>query len=166
VPEVNGGSYSVDWSVPTGVNRSPRTSGMTGQRVAQPVAAGPLGMEASLVEVYGQVTVTVRGEVDLATAGTLWEALRKATVPGNTLVVDLSGTLFMDSTGLDVLLRARRHLATIGSTILLRSPHERVLKLLEASGLDGVFPIEFVRGPNDNDLDLGEPGEREAQPSG
>jgi anti-sigma B factor antagonist len=161
VPEVNGGSYSVDWSVPTGVNRSPRTSGMTGQRVAQPVAAGPLGMEASLVEVYGQVTVTVRGEVDLATAGTLWEALRKATVPGNTLVVDLSGTLFMDSTGLDVLLRARRHLATIGNTILLRSPHQRVLKVLEISGLGRVFPIGLETGPNVNDRNLSDQHVRE-----
>jgi anti-anti-sigma factor len=72
----------------------------------------------------------------------------------------------MDSSGLDVLLRARRHLATIGSTILLRSPHERVLKLLEVSGLDRVFPIEPVRGPNDNGHDLVGPGEQEAQAAG
>jgi anti-sigma B factor antagonist len=123
-------------------------------------------MEASLVDVDGQITVTVRGEVDLATAGALWETLQKASVAGTTLVVDLSGTSFMDSSGLDVLLRARRHLVTIGSTILLRSPHERVLQLLEVSGLDRVFPIEPVRGPNDNGHDLVGPGEQEAQPSG
>jgi anti-sigma B factor antagonist len=123
-------------------------------------------MEASLVEVNGQVTVTVRGEVDLATAGALWEALQKATVPGTTLVVDLSGTRFMDSSGLDVLLRARRYLATIGSTILLRSPHERVLKLLEISGLDRVFPIELEGGRKNNDRDLGGPDNPEGQVRG
>jgi anti-sigma B factor antagonist len=121
-------------------------------------------MEASLVDVDGQITVTVRGEVDLATAGALWETLQKASVAGTTLVVDLSGTSFMDSSGLDVLLRARRHLATIGSTILLRSPHERVVKLLEVSGLDRVFPLEPERGPNDSEP--GGPGEREWQPPG
>jgi anti-sigma B factor antagonist len=108
-------------------------------------------MEASLVDVNGQVTVTVCGEVDLATAGALWEALQRAAVPSSTLVVDLSATSFMDSSGLDVLLRARRHLATIGSTILLRSPHERVVNLLEVSGLDRVFPVELGRGPSGPD---------------
>jgi anti-sigma B factor antagonist len=121
-------------------------------------------MEASLVETDGQVTVTVSGEVDLATAGALWDTLQKAAVPGTTLVVDLSGTLFMDSSGLDVLLRTRRHLAAIGSTIVLRSPHNRVRKLLEVSGLDRIFPIELEREPDDHDL--GEQGVRERQQPG
>lgn len=161
--EVNGDGYTVDWSVATGVNRSPRLSRTPGPK-AQSVVGDPLGMEASLVDVDGQITVTVRGEVDLATAGALWETLQKASVAGTTLVVDLSATSFMDSSGLDVLLRARRHLATIGSTILLRSPHERVVKLLEVSGLDRVFPLEPERGPNDSEP--GGPGEREWQPPG
>jgi hypothetical protein len=120
VPEVKGGGCSVDWSVPTGVNRSPRSSGTPGHRV----------------------------------------------VPGNTLVVDLTGARFMGSSHLDVLLRARRRLATIDSTIPLRSPHERVLKLLEVSSLDRVFPVEFVRGPNDNHHDPGGPGKREGRLAG
>jgi anti-anti-sigma regulatory factor len=103
---------------------------------SQPVSRGALGMEASL------------------------------TVPGATLRIDLSGTRFMDSSGMDVLLRPRRHLATIGSTILLRSPHERVAKLLQVSGLDRVFPIELERGPKESGHDLGEPGEHEGQPPG
>jgi anti-sigma B factor antagonist len=146
VPEQNSDGYSVDWSVPAGMNRSTRLLGISGQRAAQPGVEGPAVMEASLVEVNGQVAVVVCGEVDLATAGALWEALQRAAVPSSTLVVDLSGTSFMDSSGLDVLLRARRHLATIGSTILLRSPHERILKLLEVSGLDRVLPVELERG--------------------
>jgi len=120
-------------------------------------------MEACLVAVDGQITVTVRGEVDAATAGALREALKGATVPGTKLVVDLSGTLFMDSSGLNVLLRARSQLEKIGSTIVLRSPHERVLKVLRISGLDRIFPIELEPGQNDKDHDPEEPDEREGR---
>jgi anti-anti-sigma factor len=145
---MNGEAYAVDWSFPAGMNRLSRLSGAPGQRVAQSVAEKPLGMEACLLDADGQTTVTVRGEVDLATAGALWETLQKAAVAGTTLVVDLSGTRFIDSSGLDLLLRARRNLATMGSTIVLRSPHQGVLKVLQVSGLDRIFTIELEPGPN------------------
>ncbi len=73
----------------------------------------------------------------------------------------VSETRFIDSGGFDALLRARRHLATIGNTILLRSPHQRVLKVLEISGLGRVFPIGLETGPNVNDRNLSDQHVRE-----
>jgi anti-sigma B factor antagonist len=161
---MNGDGYSVDWTVASSAdNRPSRLSATLGKRAAQSVAASPPAMEASLVNVGGQVTVTVRGEVDIATAGALWETLQRATAPRTALIVDLSGTLFIDSSGLDVLLRARRHLASVGSTIVLRSPHKHVIKILEISGLAGIFPIEFEPGPGDQAEHLAALGAAERQ---
>jgi anti-sigma B factor antagonist len=163
---MNGDSYAVDWSVPASSNQSTCSSDATRREVARGASDNPLGMEANLVDMNGQTTVTVRGEVDIACAGALWETLQRGTVAGSTLVVDLSGTRFMDSSGLDVLLRTRRQLATIGSTLVLRSPHERVMKLLQISGLDGVFTIEVEPRPNDNGHEPSKRGRQEGQQLG
>jgi hypothetical protein len=48
VPEVNGDGYSVDWSVPAGVNRSPRSPGTPRDRVPVLVAKGLLGPDVLL----------------------------------------------------------------------------------------------------------------------
>ncbi len=160
MPELNGGGCAVGWSVTAGANRSPDLSTTPAKKVAHPVTDA-LGTGAPLVEVDARVTVTVRAEVDLAMAGALLEALQEAAAPGATLVVDLSAAPFMGSSGRDELLRTRGYLATIGSPIVLRSQQNRVLKLLEVSGLGPVFPVE--RGPKPNGHDLAEPGVRERQ---
>jgi anti-sigma B factor antagonist len=58
------------------------------------------------------VTVSVTGEIDFATADTLGEHLRAAidTVPAGTgtVLVDLSAVTFLDSAGINRLLRGRR----------------------------------------------------------
>jgi len=51
----------------------------------------------------GGSQLTLRGELDLATAGRLEQALASASAP---VVLDLRGLTFMDSTGVRVLLEA------------------------------------------------------------
>ena len=48
MPEVNGDGYSVECSVPTGVNRPPRSSGTPGQRMARPLVGTPFANERDL----------------------------------------------------------------------------------------------------------------------
>jgi anti-anti-sigma factor len=56
--------------------------------------------------------VAVRGELDLATVGTLEAELNR---PPGPIVLDLSGVSFIDSAGLTLLLRTTRNGCAIGN---------------------------------------------------
>ena len=78
---------------------------------------------------------TVRGELDIATAPALASAIEGTS---GRIVVDLTDTTFLDSTGL-------RTLTTIGKTddrklaLVCPSSNRAVLLVLELSGLDTVL---------------------------
>jgi anti-anti-sigma factor len=81
----------------------------------------------------GEHTLTLRGELDIATADQLTEALgRVAPGAGEQLTIDLSGVGFMDSTGLRVLIAANADAKAAGYGLLIvtgESPAKRVLEL-------------------------------------
>jgi anti-sigma B factor antagonist len=67
----------------------------------------PLHVERSRID--GVDVLVVQGELDIATAPRMISALNEALAEGESpLVVDLSKVLFMDSTGLALLMNARR----------------------------------------------------------
>ena len=67
----------------------------------------PLRVERTRVD--GLDVLLVEGELDIATAPRMISALNDALAEGeNPLVMDLSEVLFMDSTGLALLINARR----------------------------------------------------------
>jgi len=67
-----------------------------------------------------KTTVSVTGEVDLATAGLLEQEIRRAIAAGaRTLVVDLSQVGFMSSSGLHVLIRLDSALRARGGRLLI-----------------------------------------------
>jgi anti-anti-sigma factor len=77
--------------------------------------------------------VTLSGELDIATADQLTEALEGVQpVSGTGLVIDLTAVSFMDSTGLRVLIAANRNAAAGGYSLVIvtgESPAKRVLEL-------------------------------------
>jgi len=83
--------------------------------------------------------VRVAGELDLATVPDLDACL---VALDDDVVVDLAGLTFTDSTGIAALLRGRMRAAQRGRSFVLRSPADRVVKVLEIMGLDRVFTIE------------------------
>ncbi|MDA2811388.1 STAS domain-containing protein [Nocardiopsis sp. RSe5-2] len=86
--------------------------------------------------------VTVRGEVDLYTAPQLHSALVDALDDGaHRLVVEMSGVEFCDSTGMNVLLSAMKRSREQGGDLVLAAPRPAVTKILEVTGLDGVFTV-------------------------
>ena len=91
----------------------------------------------------GEVVVTMLGEVDMASGPLLWRCLAEA-IPdaARRLVIDLSGTTFIDSTGLAVFIRAREHLRHRGVELILRNPRSSARKLLSITGLDTVITIQ------------------------
>lgn len=91
----------------------------------------------------GEVVVTVLGEVDMASGPLLWSCLAEA-IPdaARRLVIDLSGTTFIDSTGMALFIRAREHLRHRGAELILRTPQASARKLLAITGLDTVITIQ------------------------
>jgi anti-anti-sigma factor len=83
--------------------------------------------------------VTVRGEIDMDNAGQLVDAI--TTIAG-TAVVDLSGVTFVDSTGLQGLLRAQKAARQRGDDVILRHPSKAVRRLLELTNLIDRFTVE------------------------
>lgn len=81
----------------------------------------------------------VEGEVDLAAADQLREALLESAAAG-TSVVDVSGITFIDSTGLHILLTAGQALNGAGP-LVLRSPSRAVQRLLSIALPDGTPEI-------------------------
>jgi anti-anti-sigma factor len=75
--------------------------------------------------------VRVEGELDLAVADQLKRAIDGAV--GGPVLVDLSGCSFIDSTGIAVVLLARRD----GERVAIHSPSEQVLRILSQVGLTG-----------------------------
>jgi anti-anti-sigma factor len=63
------------------------------------------------------------------------------------LVVDLSEVTFMDSTGLNALVRMNRAASAQGKLLSLRYPPERVRKTLSITALDTVLRIEASGAP-------------------
>jgi anti-sigma B factor antagonist len=86
--------------------------------------------------------LAVRGEVDVYSAPALKERIDELIEAGKTtLIVDLSGVAFLDSTGLGALVEARAATTEAGGTLPLVCSQERILKLFTITGLDGVFSI-------------------------
>jgi anti-anti-sigma factor len=94
-------------------------------------------------EVDARLVITVRGELDLATAPQLEETLLPPLRDGSSVLLDLRDLGFMDSTGVRVIVAA--HLAAEehgGHLALARcAPDGPVGRVLEISGLDGVLDV-------------------------
>lgn len=82
------------------------------------------------------------GEVDAATLPALRSGLDAAVEdPARDLVLDLAGVQFMGSSGLSMLVEARRVTAARGGTLRLAAPPRAVLRPLELSGLLELFTV-------------------------
>jgi anti-sigma B factor antagonist len=105
----------------------------------------------SLDDSHGDVLiVVVRGEHDIYTAPALRDRLEQAlggtegAGPPTGVIVDLSGSTFLDSSILGALLEARRQALErgLGYVVCLgEEPEPGVQRILEITGLVPVFPV-------------------------
>jgi anti-sigma B factor antagonist len=77
--------------------------------------------------------VALSGELDLATSQGLPDTLNE--IAGPTVVVDLAGLSFVDSSGITALVLARQRIEGRGSSFVLTRPQEQVAKTFEIIGL-------------------------------
>jgi len=104
----------------------------------------PEEMRITLARVGASTHVaTVTGELDLYTAPTLRERLWALAEDGSgTVIVDLSGVSFIDSTALGVLAATAKLLRRHGEELVVATDDPRLVRLLEVTGLRGLLSVE------------------------
>lgn len=101
-------------------------------------------MEVSfaLDEREGVPVLSVAGEIDVYTAPRLREQLLELANGGTTrAIVDMTEVSFVDSTGLGVLVSGLKRFREAGGDLVLVVVQPQILKVLEITGLTGVFSI-------------------------
>lgn len=91
----------------------------------------------------GERGLAVSGEVDVATAGQLADALTDCIEAGEgTVRVDISAVTLIDSSGLGALVVASEALRRNGRVLELRRPQAIVTKALTVTGLDQILTVD------------------------
>ena len=86
--------------------------------------------------------VELSGEADVTNSDVLREALEAEVAKQHgTLIIDLSGLRFMDSSALHVILRASRAMDRQGGVLVLASPRDPVAKMLRLTAADQLIPV-------------------------
>ncbi len=90
----------------------------------------------------GWISLLVTGEVDLATVGELQAAIDQVYDAGQSaLVVDLTGTSFMDSTGLKALVMADRRFTEAERGFAVAVSGGPISRLIDLSGVNASIRV-------------------------
>jgi anti-sigma B factor antagonist len=102
----------------------------------------PPAFQVDWAPVSGAPGVAVRGEVDINTVAQLSEALDHAVRESSgALIVDLSDVVFLGSTGLTALVRARAQLGREDRALVVVCPPGPVRRLFELVGIVDLFEL-------------------------
>jgi anti-sigma B factor antagonist len=115
------------------------------------VSPAPFAVESETLE-GGIRAFTVRGELDMNTAPELERSLDEALAePGISILLDLSGCEFIDSTGIALIVRTWQRLdggnSPSGGRLALCCPGTQVERLLKITGVEGSIPLHEGREP-------------------
>jgi anti-sigma B factor antagonist len=95
-----------------------------------------------------RATINMIGEIDLFSAPTVYAWMWKTSLNGKrSLIVNLEDLDFMDSSGLQALLRLREKLRSRKKSIVLTGAKPQIKKLFMLTGFDKLFPELEVRIP-------------------
>ena len=89
----------------------------------------------------GHVVFALRGELDVAGAAGVIAALTAAAAGNPRIVVDLAALEYIDCYSLGALGRVRAQARQAGGDLLLAAPRGLVRRLLDLTGLIGVFAV-------------------------
>ncbi len=103
---------------------------------------GRLVCDVGATPANGLRTVTVRGEVDLATAPDLEACVRQALDDApRGVVLDLEGLTFIDSSGLRALVSVSKDAGARGASVGLRNVPRHAQRVLDLTGLSDWFKL-------------------------
>jgi len=83
--------------------------------------------------------VTVRGDIDLASANDLEACGRSALDGASSVVVDMAGVTFLDSSGLRSLVILQEEAQSQGTSMTLRGTQRNVRRVFDLTGLASTF---------------------------
>jgi anti-sigma B factor antagonist len=90
----------------------------------------------------GQHVLALTGEIDLYTSPEFKDELLRVAADGaEYVVIDLTETTFIDSTGLGVILRGVERLGRSGGKLVVVCTDRNIRKVFEVTGLDRVFTL-------------------------
>jgi anti-sigma B factor antagonist len=107
------------------------------------MATPPEEFAISTTEIDDRAHLTLRGELDIATAPELEDLLTERIDANQEVIVDLRGLEFMDSSGIRVLVAAHARAGRAGTRLFIvrPAPGTAVAKIVEVAGLDGELNI-------------------------
>jgi anti-sigma B factor antagonist len=108
--------------------------------LSEAVSALP-GQFFEISQAGGLPVVRAPEEIDVANSGQFRSALLSAATLGPTVIVDLSGTAFCDSSGLSVLVRALRRAQAEGGELRLVVCTPAVQRIIAVTGVETIFPV-------------------------
>jgi anti-sigma B factor antagonist len=79
--------------------------------------------------------ILIEGELDLAVAARLQEALERAGSECTHVLIGMESCEFVDSTGIAVVVHAHQRFAEEGRKVVLYAPTSQVLRVLSVTGL-------------------------------
>jgi anti-anti-sigma factor len=98
--------------------------------------------EIALERVNGHCVIVFRGDLDMNAEAQLWARIEEVRTSGQPLILDLSQTTFMDSTGIKLLLRAYLAQGRLPEAVTLRAPSTAVTHTIALAGIDAIMHIE------------------------
>jgi anti-sigma B factor antagonist len=102
---------------------------------------GAADFSCVLSEVGDMTAVSVTGELDMATCPELDWALRNVSAETSSVVLDLRGLNFMDSTGLHVIITANERLRREGRQLLVVRGPAAIQRVFAVSGVDRALQL-------------------------
>jgi anti-sigma B factor antagonist len=91
----------------------------------------------------GVAIVGVQGEVDVYTAPRLKEELTRLVEAGNArIVVAVGDVVYVDSSGLGVLIGALKRTRDAGGDLVVAAPNPRIARILSVTGLNAIFNVQ------------------------
>lgn len=88
-----------------------------------------------------RIRISAVGELDLATASQLDAALTEVEATARRIELDLAALTFMDSSGINLLIRHARRAQGGGRTLAIVPPPPRVARVLDVAGVTDLLPL-------------------------
>ncbi len=107
-----------------------------------PVGPDLPSLSVRVTHAGGSTTVTLAGEIDLFSSTRLnreLDALWTRVPPPDRVLVELAEVEFMDTSGVAILLTARRRAADIGCRFAVTSTSPTIARLFEITGLQSIL---------------------------
>ena len=88
-----------------------------------------------------EIVIVLTGELEVSTAAQLREVLDRVSLRAPTVVLDLAGLDFVDSTGIGCLFKLQRRAADEGGIVVARHPQAQIHRVMEMTQLNRLIAI-------------------------